>query len=146
MDGAASAWVADERSGVLGRELSPREEEQHAELVPAANIKELKAWEKFDVCEALKADNPSRQIAQTRWVLTWKMVDAQNSVEARLVAQGYQDPDLQDGSVDTSGCVTLRSSHLQVISLCAIKTWKMRSPDIKNAFLQADGLKMEVFL
>ena len=43
MDGAASAWVADERSGVLGQELSPREEEQHAELVPAANIKELDA-------------------------------------------------------------------------------------------------------
>ena len=40
---------------------------------------------------------------------------------ARLVATGYQGPDLQDGIVDTSGCVSLRSTYLQVISLSAIK-------------------------
>ena len=43
-DGAASAWVADEREKLLGEELSPEEEEQHAGLVQAAKIKELDAW------------------------------------------------------------------------------------------------------
>ena len=36
--GAASAWVADECNRALGRELSPEEEGQHAELVQAAKI------------------------------------------------------------------------------------------------------------
>ena len=39
----------------------------------------------------------------------------------------------------------LRSSHLQVISLRAIRKWKLRSIDIKNAFLQADGFERDVF-
>ena len=30
-------------------------------------------------------------------------------------------PDLEDGPIETSGCVSLRSSHLQVISLGALK-------------------------
>ena len=53
------------------------------------------------------------------------MVDGKESVEARLVATGYQDPDLKDSNVDTSGRVSLRSSHLQVISLGAIRKWKI---------------------
>ena len=78
-DGAASAWVADERNRVLGQELSPGEEEQHAELVQAAEIKELDAWKKFDFREPRQTGKVSRQIAQTRWVLTRKMVDGQKS-------------------------------------------------------------------
>ena len=54
------------------------------------------------------------------------------------MAKGYQDPDLWEGIVDTFECVSLRSSHLQVISLGAVMRWKLRSLDIKNAFLQPD--------
>ena len=55
----------------------------------------------------------------TRWVLTWTVVDGVITVKARLVANGYQEPDLKDGLVETAGCVSLRSSHLQVVSLAA---------------------------
>ena len=47
VDGAISARVAEERDRVLGLELSPAEEEQHAELVAAAKVKELADWKKF---------------------------------------------------------------------------------------------------
>ena len=67
-------------------------------------------------------------------------------VKARLVAKGLQDPDLQEGSADTSGCVSLRASHLQVVSLSAMRNWKLRSLDIKNALLQADGFGRDAFL
>ena len=66
--------------------------------------------------------------------------------KASLVAKGYQDPDLQEGIVDTSWCVGLWSSHLQLISLRAIKEWNLWSLDIKNAFLQADGFARGVLL
>merc|ERR1712131_293647 len=88
----------------------------------------------------------NKKIADTSWALTWKMVEGQLRIKARLVAKGFQDPDLQEGLVDTSGCVSLRSSHLQVISLSALKKWKIWSLDIKNAFLQADGFQRDVFL
>ena len=87
-----------------------------------------------------------KQIVQTRWVLTWEMLGGKQCVEARLVAKGFQDPGLKDGLVDASGCVSLRSSHLLAVSLGAIRKWKLRSFDIKNAFLQADGFGREVFL
>ena len=74
------------------------------------------------------------------------MVDGQKSVGARLVARGYQDPDLREGLVDTSGCVSLRSSPLQVISLCAIKKWELRSLGSKDAFSQADGFDRDAFI
>ena len=65
---------------------------------------------------------------------------------ARLVAKGYRNPDLRDGDVDIAGCVGRRSSNLQTISLGALKKWPIRSPRIKNAFLQADGFDRDVYL
>ena len=62
------------------------------------------------------------------------------------MARGFQDPDLAAGLVDTSSCVSPRSSHLQVISLSALKQWSLWSLDIKNAFLQADPFPREVYL
>ena len=74
------------------------------------------------------------------------MAEGKGSVKARLVAKGFQDPDLKDGLVETSGCVSLCSSHLQVISLSAVRNWKLWSLDIMNASLQADGFERDVFL
>ena len=65
------------------------------------------------------------------------MADGKKCVKARLAAKGFQGPDLKEGLVGTSGCVSLRSPHLQVASLSAIRQWKLWSLDIKNAFLRA---------
>ena len=74
------------------------------------------------------------------------MADGKKCVRAHLVAKGSQDPDLQEGLVDAPGRVSLRSPHLQVISRSAIRKWKLRILDIKNAFLQSDGFDRDVFL
>ena len=130
--GAASAWVADESDRVLGQVLSPEEEEQHGEVARAAKIEDLGAWKKFDVFEPQRSCNVSKQIAQTRWVLTWKMAAGRKSVKARLASKGDWGPDLQEGTVGTPGCVTFRSTSPQVISLCALKKWKLWSLDIRT--------------
>ena len=77
----------------------------------------------------------SKAIVGTRWVLTWKIVDQTKNAKARLAAKGYQDPDLKEGPVETAGRVSLRSAHLQVISMAAIRRWELWGVDIKNAFL-----------
>ena len=48
--------------------------------------------------------------------------------------------------MDTSGCASLRSSHLLVTSPCAIKTWELLSLHIKNASSQVDGFTRNVCL
>ena len=67
-------------------------------------------------------------------------------MKASPVAEGYQDPDLRDGLVDTPGRDSFRFSRLQVISLGAVGTWNIWSLGIKNAILQADGFRREAFL
>ena len=106
----------------------------------------LGAWQKFDVSAPQRDCNVSRQIAQTSRVFTWETANGRNSVKARLVAKGYQEPDLKEGSADAPGRNSLRPSHLQEISLCAIKKWTLWSLDAKNAFLRADGFTRDVFL
>ena len=80
-----------------------------------------KNYEKFEVFSPVEVNAISKKVIDSRWVLTWKIADGAKKVKARLVAKGFQDPDLTEGLVDTSGCVSLRSSHLQVASLSALK-------------------------
>ena len=51
----------------------------------------------------------------------WKVVDGKKTVTARLVAKGYQDPDLKEDKMDIAGCVRRRSPHLRTTSLAALK-------------------------
>ena len=124
---------------MLVQELSPEEEERRAEFVRAAKFNELDAWKKFDVFKPRRDCNVSKQVGQTRLVLTWKMVEGQESVEARLAAKGHEDPDVQGGVMDAFGRISLRPPHLQVISLCAIEKRELLILDIRDAFLQASA-------
>ena len=140
MDGAISAGVADECNRVSGQELSPEQDKRHAGLVHEGKLRELAAWEKFDVYSHRAARTVSNEIVQTRWVLTWKMVDDKKKAKARLATKGFQDPDLREG------LVSLRSSHLRVISAGATRKRKIWSLGFKNAFRQADGFARDVFI
>ena len=72
-------------------------------------------------------------------MLTRREEKGKKTVEARLAAKGYRDPDLRNGNVGIAGCVSRRSSHLQRISLGDLKKWAIWISDIKNALLEADG-------
>ena len=88
----------------------------------------------------------SKDLADTRWVLTWKEAGGPKTGKARLVATEHQDPDLRNGNVEIAGCGSRRSPHMQLISLGAPKKWPLWSLSIKNASVQADGLDREVYL
>ena len=125
LEAALTAWAAQVCDRPLGQELSRDDEIQFAKGVRAAKKRELDAWFKFQVSSPVPQKSATRGVVETRWVLTWKDLDGKRTVKARLVARGFQDPDLAEGLVDTSSCVSLRSSHLQVISLSALKKWKL---------------------
>ena len=74
------------------------------------------------------------------------MAEGTKDVGARLAAKGRQGPDFKYAFVETSWGVSLRSPHLQVLSLGALKKWNIWRLDIMNAFQRADGFRREVFL
>ena len=121
MEAALTAWVAAQCDRPLGQELSVDDELRFVEEVEAAKGRELDAWCKFQVFSSVPQTKATKDVAETRWVLTWKDLEGKRTVKARLVARGFQGPDLADGSVDTSSCVSIRPSRLQVISLSALK-------------------------
>ena len=79
-------------------------------------------------------------------MITRKRVDDEEDVKARPGKKGYTGPALEAGLVGTQRCVSSRSSHLQVTPLSAPENWKLRSLDIKDAFLEEDGFDREAYL
>ena len=144
LESALAAWVAAQCERPVGQELSAAEANRFSKEVRDAKKRKLDASSKFQVFSPVLWKHVNKDIVDTRWVLTWKSVDGRRAVKARLAARGFQDPVLAAGLVDTSSCVSLRSSHIQVISLSARKKWKLWSLDIKNALLQADPVLREV--
>ena len=91
----------------------------HADLARNAKEREVVAWEQ------LKFPSLVKMGTDARWALTRKEVDGGETVMARFVANGSQDPDLGNGNVHVAGCVSRRSSHSQLISLGALKEWPL---------------------
>ena len=146
LESALAAWVAAQCERPLGQELPSDDARRFSKEAGAAKYREPDAWCKFQAFSPVLWRNAAKDIVDTRWVLTWKSLEGKRAEKARLAARGFQDPDLAAGLVDTSSCLSLRSSHLQVISLSALKKWKLWSLDIKNAFSQADPFPREVYL
>ena len=111
----------------------------HEDLARDAKVEKLDARKPFKASEPFKEGGISNAAVSTRLALTWKMADGEKCVEASPAAISYRGPDSKDGSVDTAGCVSLPSAHLQANALGAIEKWRIWGPDIKSAFLQADG-------
>ena len=78
-------------------------------------------------------------------VAPWRMADGNKRADARRAAKGYKGPDLKDGNVDTSECVSLCPPHLQGISPGDVDKWMIWSMGVKNTFRQADGSGRNVF-
>ena len=76
----------------------------HARAVRDAKVKELDAWKSLKVSKSLRAGDGIETAVDTRWALAWEMAEGGKTARARLAAKSFQDPDLKNGIVDTSGC------------------------------------------
>ena len=68
VDGATSAWVADECNRALGQKLPKEGKEMRAELAQEGKRRELEAWGKFEAFVPLDASKVQKQLIDTRWV------------------------------------------------------------------------------
>ena len=65
----------------------PDEDREHAAQVRPARGRESGARTKFNVFMPVEAGVRSKAAMGTGWVLTWKRVDGERDVKARLVAE-----------------------------------------------------------
>ena len=87
-----------------------------------ANDREVDAWEQFEVYSPAQMGTQGKDVVDTRWAPTRKEVNGKKTAKARSVAHGRQDPDLRDGNVEIAGCVSPRSSHLQLLFLGPLRS------------------------
>ena len=132
-----------QRTEVKLSTLSPEEIKEFEK----AKDSEIQNWIKTSTISAILRDQiPEEQILRCRWILTWKPIDnvgeneesnnhqKSHKAKARLVVLGYLDPRIEEIPRDSPTLnKTSRMIALQVISSHA---WKLRSFDIKAAFLQ----------
>ena len=118
---AMCAWVAEKRNCTLGQEFTEGGGKYRRESARDAKERELSSWKQFKVPSSIKGGSHSKAIADTRWVLPWRVVNGKETAPTRLVAKGYQDPDVGQGNVDFAGRTGRRFPNLPAISPGAIE-------------------------
>ena len=135
-----------QRAEVRERELSS----QDLELFLQAKQKEVSSWLSTETVRRIaRSQIPEEQILRTRWVLTWKPVDAPVAApsddlasadsrdvkaKARLVVLGFEDPQIEALARDSP---TLgRESRMLLLQYAASAKWPISTFDIQTAFLR----------
>ena len=102
----------------------------------AAKKEELKKLCDFEVYQEM--EYCGQPCITTRWVITKKG----ENFRARLVARGFQEEDEIRADSPTAG----KSSIRLCLAVAAANQWKLKTTDIKSAFLQSDHLERDVFI
>jgi hypothetical protein len=127
-----------------------QEEEAMVALIPTkehgtmecvmAKMRELEAFKEFEVYEEVKDEGQER--LSSRWIMTDKSTAEEKKVKARLVCRGFEESVKVQADSPTGSKETL---HM-LLSIAATKDWKVKSGDVKNAYLQGELLDRDVFM
>ena len=119
--------------------LIPVKEHGRQECVEAKQ-KELQAFEDFGVYTEVEDQGQER--LSSRWILTDKSTPQEVKIKARLVCRGFEETVEVQADSPTGSKETL---HM-LLCIAATKGWKIKSGDVKNAYLQGEKLDREVFM
>lgn len=90
----------------------------------------------FRLQDRTQGKGPANRVMSMRWILTWKEAPEGTKAKARLVAEGFTDPDLLTVRAEVPTLTKLgRRLLLQLI--CSSK-FKIEVGDVSTAFLQGD--------
>ena len=110
------------------------------EEVQAAKEIELDQWKIQNVYT--EEPDVGQTCISLRWVITPKVIDNKPSVKARLVARGFEET--KDFKTDSPTCS--REGTRLALALIAANKWKLKSLDVKTAFLQGDSINRTVYV
>eukprot|EP00435_Cladocopium_sp_Y103_P036353 s892_g9.t1 len=144
-----SSSAKKKHAEVKEKDLTPSERL----LFQSAKTKEIVSWLSTETVRRItRSQLPEEQILRSRWVLTWKPIEAaangsdgsQGSTsndkgesfkpKARLVILGYEDPQIEDLARDSP---TLgKDSRTLILQYAASARYRIQSFDIQTAFLR----------
>ena len=115
--------------------------DEERKLFDIAKDKELSCWISTNALKSVprKSLNPD-QILRSRWVLTWKSVEADEHTpahkkpKASLVVLGYLDPQLTSVAQDSP--TLTKEGRSTILQLIASQCWQLSSFDVTTAFLR----------
>lgn len=113
----------------------PRNQQNNDQCKLAKDV-ELAKLREFDVYKEVPFNN--QECISTRWLLWYKGEE----VRARLVARGYEETANVQRDSPTVGRVAVRL----FLTISANKRWKVKTTDIKSAFLQGQAIDREVYI
>ena len=105
----------------------------------AAKDKELKSWDDFGTYK--EVPDEGQKTLGLNWVLVEIIVDGKLGVKARLTVRGDQEEE-QNLRTDSP---TIHKINIKLFFLvAAAKGWKIKTSDVKCAFLQGTDLDRDV--
>ena len=91
-----------------------------------------------------EVENEGQRVVSVRWVITKKNKDQKLTYKARLVAGGFEELDRDNIRTDSPTCC--KENFRLVFTITVSHKWKIKSLDIKSAFLQGQPINREIFL
>ena len=135
LETALSAVARQGRAEITTKTLTP---DERCELATSKD-KEISQWIKNSVVEAAAREGHStRALMRMRWVITRK---ASNDLKARLVVQGFTDPDLT--SLKSASPTASRRARQCFFSIAASLGYHVWKADVTAAFLSGDASEKE---
>ena len=104
-----------------------------------AKKKELESFFQNDVWEMVQDDGaiPSDRVLKAHFTLKWtKWPNGEPRAKARLITQGFKDPDALNGQLNTDAPTLSRVARNYILSICSNNGWTSYSADVSTAFLQ----------
>ena len=140
---------AKKRKEILYHRLSAADQGRFSEAMLREfrnNILRPDAGELLSVSESQEIRScplRSKRILPTRWVLVEKDMGLgqESMAKARMVVQGYQDPDL--GELEISSPTLHKDSFLMILQMIVSFRWDFVLADIKGAFMSSRPLQRE---
>ena len=119
--------------------MVPRKDHSKPEIIKA-KMKELKMWDDLEVYEEVPF--VGQPCIGTCWIITPKVIDGEDTYKARLVCRGDQ----EEINVPTDSPTCSKSVLRIFLMLASSHGYKIKSKDVKSAFLQGKLIARDVFL
>ncbi len=135
-EGGAKAKTIVRETGALTKD----EEKTHKVKVDASKLKEIKGLVELG-CFKRRPKRGAFNVVDTRWVITWKMIDKVLQIKCRLTMRGFKD---RQSDIETFAGTTSRAGQRVVNTVVAQEDdFVLFSFDVSQAF--AKGLTFEEF-
>ena len=110
-----------------------------------AKMKELQSFFDNSVWQFDQGQGvPEDRILKAKFILGWKKnPDGSPRAKARLVVQGFRDPDALNGSLSTTSPTLTRLSRGLILTVATMLGMEPFTSDVSTAFLQGKGFKAD---